>query len=317
MKNYKSLIGLGLMAASASVFATTCCEEEGHSSAEAAVLRQVDQQTRQINNIIAQHLYAQFANTFASQQGSVSLTNKMAASADSSSVTPWGSLNIFSLTADSATDGLAQNVYQFIGGVDKRFGDLFIGTTLTYAYGDTDILGGRTDSHNVALNPYIAYKLTDYLFLSGILGYDYTSADKLANLDNHEYLAEANINAYKVIDSVILKGRAGVRYSHFDTTFNNSGTENGSDAILAIVDVEAGYSFDNGAMVFTGFNYQYNSRNRVGALPLNGEQNAFYFRAGAEYQISDGLSINAKIETDLNDSQYSLIAGTLGFRMEL
>jgi hypothetical protein len=253
--------------------------------------------------------------------------NKVSASADSNSYMPdtvWGETNITSLTEHKKNQpGFASNIYQFTGGLDKRHGDLFYGAALTYAYTDNNLVGNTDNTmHTVGITPYMAYKINDFLFASALGSYYYSNTSGNAgmrNIDTHDYSGEANINAFKVIDAFTLKGRAGVRYKHANSSQKGGmiGRDNTFDEITGIVDAQLDYKFDNGLTLYTGALYNHYAREASAASSLVRGNDVVWMRYGAEYPVTKGFLIGAKIENDLNDKQTNYLTGSINFRLEL
>lgn len=254
--------------------------------------------------------------------------NKGAASADSRSYKPdivWGEVNISQITEESGNVNIADfdsDIYQFIGGLDNNYNDLFYGMALTYAYAEHEVASNNDSTmHTVGVTPYVAYKFTDYLFASGLASYYYShtnNINNIADIDIHDYEIEGNINAFKVIHSVILKGRAGVRYKHVNTSIINApiGGDNTFDELIWIGDAEIGYRFDNGLSIFTGALYEHYDR-EASETSVRTRDNIFLMRYGVDYAVSKDFSLGAKIENDLNDEDRDYFTGTVHFRLEL
>jgi hypothetical protein len=252
--------------------------------------------------------------------------NKGAASADSDNYNPdavWGETNLSSLTEHDKTPGFASNIYQFTAGLDKRQGDFFYGAALTYAYTDNNLVAD-TDNvmHTVGITPYIAYKINDYLFASGLASYYYSNTSHIAgtrDINTHDYQGEANINTFKVIDAFTLKGRAGVRYKHTSSSQKGGavGRDNTFDEIVGIVDGQIDYKFESGLTLFTGVLYNHYAREASRISTLVTGEDVVWMRYGAEYPVTKGFVIGAKIENDLNDKQTNYLTGSLNFRLDL
>lgn len=278
---------------------------------------------RTTSNTVNQHIMDKVVREYTSE----AKVNKGAASADSSDYKPdgvWGETNLSSLTEhNSKVTGFASNIYQFTGGLDKRQGDLFYGAALTYAYTDNNLtLNTDNVMHTVGITPYVAYRINDYLFASGLASYYYSNTSGSAgarNIDTHDYQGEANINAFKVIDAVTLKGRAGVRYKHANSSQRGAaaGRDNTFDEVTGIVDAQVDYKFNNGLTLFTGALYNHYTREASGASTLVRGNDVVWMRYGAEYPVTKGFVVGAKIENDLNDRQINYLTGSLNFRLEL
>jgi hypothetical protein len=252
--------------------------------------------------------------------------NTGSASADSNRYKPdnvWGETNITSLTEhDNKIPGVANNIYQFTAGTDKRQGDFFYGAALTYAYTDSNqTCNNDSTVHTIGITPYVSYKINDYLFASGLASYYYsnTSSSNTNKIDTHDYLGEVNINIFKVIDSFILKGRAGMRYKHTNSSLKGGfvGRDNSFDEIVGVVDGQIDYRFDNGLTLFTGALYNHYARENSGASSLTRNNDVVWMRYGAEYPVSKGFLVGAKIENDLNDTHMNYLTGSINFRLEL
>ncbi len=275
---------------------------------------------RTTSNLTNQHIMDKVVHEYGSNSPG-------AASGDSNDYKPdavWGETNLSSLTEhNSKVPGFASNIYQFVGGLDKRHGDLFYGAALTYAYTDNNLIA-NTDNvmHTVGVTPYMAYKINDFLFASGLASYYYSNTSGSAgtrNIDTHDYQGEANINAFKVLGSFTLKGRAGVRYKHTNSSQKGApvGRDNTFDEVTGIVDAQVDYKFDNGLTLFTGALYNHYTREASGASTLVRGNDVVWMRYGAEYPVTKTLMVGAKIENDLNDRFTNYLTGSLNFRLEL
>jgi hypothetical protein len=277
-------------------------------------------------SVLNQHITSQIA-----AQSPLSLAaksqNTQSASADASTspVTFWGETNFSNLTDHNKKFGeFSTNIYQFTGGFDKRHGDVFYGSTLTYAYSDNSLPNNSSSTmHTVGVTPYIAYKINDYLFASGLASYNYSNTSNTVGfkneIDTHDYSGEANINAFKVMDAFTLKGRAGVRYKHAFSSQKTGGFGRDStfDEVTGIVDAQLDYRFDNGITIYSGALYNHYVREASGAsMKINGND-VVWMRYGAEYAVRKGLLVGAKIENDLNDKTTNYLTGSLNVRLEI
>jgi len=244
--------------------------------------------------------------------------NKMAASSDkNSSLSFWGTSNLTQISADQG-DHFDTDIYQFTAGFDKAMGNLFIGSSIAYAHTEDEQSTTTSTSDTVGFTPYAAYKINDYLFASGLAGYLYTHTNRVDggnDQDTHDYLTEVNMNAFKVINSFILKGRMGVRYKHTITSVDNGGSrDNSFDELTWVGDGEIGYQLTNKLRLFTGLLYEYYDREASGASTRVRDSIAF-MRYGAEYPMSNDLTIGAKIQHDINDEDSDYITGSINARL--
>jgi len=268
--------------------------------------------TRKTTNAIAKRISANVSRVFSGTGGS----------SDSSSdgLAFWGTSIISQITEDDNGKAHRDNdIYQFIGGFDKSVGDLFFGSALTYAYSEHEQAGLDSYSNTIGVTPYVAYKLTDFMYTSALAGYNYTGAIASgADTDIHDYYTEANLSVFKKINSFMLKGRAGVRYTHSFASIKTGG-DNSSDELTWIGDAEVGYEFDNGLTTYTGVLFEHYDREASGTgfSSTAYHEGVFFMRWGADYPIADKISIGANIETDLNDHDSSLVSGGINIRMEM
>ncbi|NOQ14587.1 MAG: autotransporter outer membrane beta-barrel domain-containing protein [Methyloprofundus sp.] len=275
-----------------------------------ALAAQSSQITRHTTNMIAQRLSRNITKFFTEAESE----NKIAGSSDveGKNTALWGSFNYLSLTTDTGSSDIDTGIYQFLGGFDKAVGNLFFGTALTYAYTEHEITGLDTTTHTGGITPYVAYKLNDFMFISGLVGYNYTGVISPGpGTGLHEIYTEADLSVFKEINSFMLKGRAGIRYSHNflsdDFDFNNTS----ADLLTYIVDTELDYRFDFGLTAYTGILYEFYDRD------ILRDESVVYMRFGADYQITDDLSIGAIVETDLYGQYTSIVSGGVNIRLEI
>ncbi len=244
--------------------------------------------------------------------------NKMAASSDAKSdLSFWGTSNLTQISEDQGTH-FDTDIYQFTAGFDKAMGDFFFGSSLAYAHTEDEQGTTTSTSDTVGFTPYAAYKINDYLFASGLAGYLYTHTNRVDggnDQDTHDYVTEGNLNAFKVIDKFILKGRVGVRYKHTITSVDNGGArDNSFDELTWVGDGEVGYLVTDKLRVYTGLLYEYYDREASGASSRVRDSIAF-MRYGAEYPISNDLTVGAKIQHDINDEDSDYITGSINARL--
>ena len=244
--------------------------------------------------------------------------NTMAASSDKNSdLSFWGTSNLTQISEENGTH-FDTDIYQFTAGFDKAMGNLFVGSSLAYAHTEDEQGTTTSTSDTVGFTPYAAYKINDYLFASGLAGYLYTHTNRVDggnDQDTHDYLTEVNMNAFKVINSFILKGRMGVRYKHTITSVDNGGSrDNSFDELTWVGDGEIGYQLTNKLRLFTGLLYEYYDREASGAS-IRVRDSIAFMRYGAEYPVSNDLTIGAKIQHDINDEDRDFITGSINARL--
>jgi len=245
--------------------------------------------------------------------------NTMAASSDKNSkLSFWGTTNLTQIS-EAQGSHFDTDIYQFTGGFDKSMGNLFFGTSLAYAHTEDEQGSTPSTSDTVGFTPYAAYKINDYLFASGLAGYMYTHTNKVdggSDLDTHDYLTEVNMNAFKVINSFILKGRMGVRYKHTISSpeIGSAGRDNSFDELTWVGDGEIGYKMNDKLRVYTGLLYEYFDR-EASAVSSRVRDSIAFMRYGAEYAVSNDLTVGAKIQHDINDEDSDYITGSFNARL--
>ncbi len=244
-----------------------------------------------------------------------SLDNTIAASSDGGSdLSFWGTSNLTQISEDQGSH-FDTDIYQFTVGIDKAMGDFFFGSSLAYAHTEDEQGTTTSTSDTVGFTPYVAYKINDYLFASGLAGYLYTHTNQVDggnDLDVHDYVTEANLNAFKIIDKFVLKGRVGVRYKHTITSPETAiaGRDNSFDELTWVGDGEVGYLVTDKLRIYSGLLYEYYDREASGASSRVRDSIAF-MRYGAEYPLSNDLTIGAKIQHDINDEDNDYITGSI------
>ncbi len=283
------------------------------------------QVVRQTTTEVTQHLASEISRSFGffSQP-----QNNLGASSDSDNYLPdvfWGKGSYTNLSDDGQTANYVTDLYQFVGGVDKRFGDFYVGTALTYVYGDTRGTNNSNTSNTIGVTPYAAYKINDNIFVSGLVGYNYTHVngkDGDNDADVHDYLGEINLNGFYAIDSFIVKGRAGFRYKHNFTSLVDS-IDADFDEIVWIGDVEFGYNVNESLTVYTGALYEYrdqesyNTSNLAGANSSVIHDGTVFIRAGFDYKVASNTYLGLNANTEVNDEDNDLYTVGFNFRIEL
>jgi len=292
----------------------------GGGAAVAAQVEQSRQIVRVTNNIVSQHLATEVASAFSYMP--YFDENKIAASSDQKKSQPaafWGTVSLSEIHEESGIN-FDTDIYQFVGGLDKRIGDFFIGSALTYAYSETEQKGADSNSQVFGITPYAAYSVTDYMFISGLAGYNYTYIrEEISGNDTdvHDYTLEGNLNFYKTFyEALILKSRLGGRFHHTYVSSQGKSADATADEVMWIGDVEMGYRFQNNLISFVGLNYEYFDREESSQKKVE-HDGILYMRGGFDYPISSTLTLGAKVQTDLNDEDTDLINGSVTIRMAL
>lgn len=280
------------------------------------------------SGVIANHMSNMVFNVFGFDMNATATNPKTGAISDSSSqYTPdtfWGKHVYSNLTEDGKNLGYDTDLYQFIGGVDKRLGDFFVGSALSYVYGETKQTGNNGSTHTIGITPYVTYKINSFLYASGLAGYNYTSvngAEGDKDADVHNYNGELTLSAFKAFDSFLVKSRGGLRYTHSFTSLE--GTVDGSyDQLTWIGDIEFGYNITNKIHLFTGVLYEYIDKEATvgNHILIKNEvthDGVAYFRAGAKYRVNERLSFGLDVSSDLNDEGNDIMSFGASARLEL
>jgi len=283
------------------------------------------QQSRQIvratNSLISQHLATEVASAFTFIP---LIGNPLGASADPDNSSPlafWGTTSITEIHEDSRNvASFDTDIYQFVGGFDKQLGQVFIGTALTYAYGETEQTGQDSNSQVFGVTPYLAYQLTDFMFVSGLVGYNYTYVkdESFGNdSDVHDYIIESNLNFYKTfMDAIIVKSRVGTRFHHTYVGSTDKSLDATTDELIWLGDLELGYHFQNKLTTYVGTYYEYFDR-ESSANHFKEHDGILYMRGGFDYPISDKLTLGGKVQADLTDEDTDIITGSVNLRLAM
>ncbi|NOQ77343.1 MAG: autotransporter domain-containing protein [Methylococcaceae bacterium] len=286
------------------------------------------QQSRQIvratNSLIAQHLATEVSNAFSFTPGLSQQETSLGASSDENNSSPiafWGTISLSEIHEDN--DNVASfdtDIYQFVAGFDKKIGKLFIGTALTYAYGETEQTGQDTTSQVIGVTPYIAYQLTDFMFISGLAGYNYSYIkDENFNNDSdvHDYIIESNLNFYKTfMDSIIVKTRMRARFHHTYVSSTDNPLDATTDELLWLGDLELGYHFQNNLTTYVGTYYEYFDR-EASTHHFKEHDGILFMRGGFDYPLTHNLTLGGKVQADLTDEDTDIITGSINIRLAM
>jgi len=286
------------------------------------------QQSRQIvratNSLIGQHLATEVSNAFTFMPGLLEQETSIGASSDKKNDSPlafWGTTSLSEIHEDNSNVAdFDTDIYQFVGGFDKQLGKLFIGSALTYAYGETEQVGQDTSSQVIGVTPYLAYQLTDFMFISGLGGYNY-SYIKDENFDNdsdvHDYILESNLNFYKTfMNSIIVKSRIGTRFHHSYVSSTNRPLDATTDELVWLGDFELGYRFQNSLTTHVGTYYEYFDREES-TYHTREHDGTLFMRGGFNYPIAHNLTIGGKVQADLTDEDTDIITGSINIRLAM
>lgn len=306
---------------------TSTSTSSSSSSSHQASETILDQQTRQIVRQISSYINDRVAADINPAFFGPGTENPAGASADGHSLMPdslWSAFSWSRLSNDGTTPtgNFDTDIYQTTTGIDKKIGNFYFGTTLTYA-GSSSAINPSTQgsSHNVGLTPYAAYVFNKNLFLSAMTGYNYnTNSYRGAQPESEAdaYQTELDLNGLHVIDQWFMKGKIGARYLHTHSKFDpviagGAVTRTNQDGWTYLVDSQIGYSFKNGLRAFSGVLYEYNN-----PKPNKGRADGvFYYSGGVDYSVNKKLTLGTSVQTDLNNPQVDLTTVALTARLNL
>lgn len=293
---------------------------EGHHIIE-------EERGRNIARQISSNIFNRVSNQLLSQENAMYTANlgqtPLAASADKGSILDavWTNVSWTEISNDGISAQGDDDIYQFTAGVDKRFGNLFVGLTTSYAYTENEVggVGSQGDVHSVDVTPYVAFVLSKNIFLSATTSYNYTRTEPDVvgvnnDKDTDEYKTEVTINGVKSINNWFVKGRAGGRYRHTDDSFdagNGAGLDNDQDEWTYLVDTEVGYIVSKGLRFYGGALYEY-------VKTEDGEDDGvLYMSTGIDYSVSQDLSVGLKYRTDVNNEDVDFHTVGLNLRLAL
>lgn len=294
-----------------------------------------DQRTRQVVRQISSYINTRIARDINPEFFGPGQSNPQGASGDGKSLMPdslWTAFSWSRLNNNGNSNGTFDvDIYQATAGVDKNFGNFYLGTTLNYAGSDDNLkTAGLTGAnHTVGVTPYAAYVFNKNFFISGLSGYNYSTTSYQGGAPSVEadaYQTELDLNTLHVIDHWFMKGKVGTRYLHMYSkadAFNGNpvpraAAKTNLDSWTYLADFEAGYSFDMGLRAFTGILFEHNDSPNANFLFGTNRytgNNIFYYSAGADYSFSKKLTLGAKVQTDLNNNAVDLTTVNLNMRM--
>ncbi len=300
----------------------TLAEQQAIAQLELEAQRS-QQVIRQTTVEISQHLASEIPRSFGFS------ANPLGASADEpSTFLPdvfWGKASYTNLSDDDGPRDYVTDLYQFVGGIDKQIGDFYVGSALTYVYGDSRQTGNSNNSNTIGITPYLAYKINQNFFASALAGYNYTHINGTSNnndADVHDYYGEFNLNGFYVLDSFIFKGRAGLRYKHNFTSLKNS-LDSDFDELVWLGDAELGYTVNESLTVYTGTLYEYRDREAYNTSPFRGVSSSkihdgvVYVRAGFDYHVATDVYLGLSALTEVTDEDNDIYTVSFNVRIEL
>jgi len=293
----------------------------GSVSSAAAITEQSSQVIRATTTLISQHLAGAVASAFSFTPA---IGNKASASADQEQESPisfWGTSALSEIHEDSGTvANFDTDIYQFVGGFDKKIGKFFVGSALTYVYAETEQTGQDSSSHVFGITPYGAYQITDFMFISALAGYNYTHiTDEVFNTDTdvHDYILESDLNFYKTFfNAIIVKSRIGTRFHHTYVSSLSNGLDASTDELIWLGDFELGYRFQNQLTTYVGTYYEYFDR-ESSSFQIKEHDGILFIRGGISYPLTNNLTLGGTVQADLTDEDTDIITGSINIRLAM
>lgn len=226
--------------------------------------------------------------------------------------TGWVAPSYISLEPDSDFDDVDQNtdIYQFVGGLDKRIGSFYVGLSAGYARTEfhsersfgADFFRVETDTDNGNFAPYAAWLINDNIFLTLLAGYAREDVERTAVLrfDDRVFSSSSSFSANMPftdlsvtgilpVDSLVLTGRIGHRFANF----NPDDFDDDFNVNTLYVNGEVGYRIGRLLPYFRTI-YE-------GLIPEEGDYvDLVFVGAGATYDFSDAFSAGLSYQTELN-----------------
>jgi Autotransporter beta-domain len=196
------------------------------------------------------------------------------------------------------------DIYQVVGGADKRLGSFYVGASAGYARGETHVSTRESfdgfvfddefdvGTHNPSFSPYAAYHIDENFFLTAIAGYSRAQIDDSPS-DADSAFTDLSVTGLLAVNQWVVTGRFGHRfaYSVFDDL--PSFVDDDSFENTLYVTGEVGYRIDRWLPHFRA-NYEH-------IIPEEGDDADFVFvGVGASYDFSDVFSAGLAYNTELN-----------------
>jgi len=203
------------------------------------------------------------------------------------------------------------DIYQFVGGIDKRLGSFYAGASAGYARTEPDFFGLESGTDNASFSPYAAYLINDNVFVTGIAGYAREEFDddddrSLFNIDPSADTAFTDLSVTGVLplSQWVVTGRAGHRFAYTKLVDVPS--------VFVIDDFEIPVAIDDDSFVNTlyvtgevGYRIErflpYFRTIYEHLIPDEGDNSELVFvGVGATYDVSDTVSAGLSYQTELN-----------------
>ncbi|MGH8565876.1 MAG: autotransporter domain-containing protein [Gammaproteobacteria bacterium] len=203
------------------------------------------------------------------------------------------------------------DIYQFVGGIDKRLGSFYAGASAGYARTEPEFFGLESGMDNASFSPYAAYLINDNVFVAGIAGYAREEFDddddrSLLNIDPSADTAFTDLSVTGVLplSQWVVTGRAGHRFAYtklvdvpcvfvIDDFGIPVAIDDDSFVNTLYVAAEVGYRVDRFLPYFRTI-YEH-------LIPDELDNSELVFvGVGATYDVSDTVSAGLSYQTELN-----------------
>lgn len=197
------------------------------------------------------------------------------------------------------------DIYQVVGGADKRLGSFYVGASAGYARDETQVSTRASfdglvfdnefdfGAHNPSFSPYAAYLINENLFVTGIAGYSRAEIDD-SRFDADSAFTDLSVTGLLAVNQWVVTGRFGHRfaYSVFDDLSSFVDDDDSFENTLYVTG-EVGYRIDRWLPYFRT-NYEH-------IIPEEGQDTDLVFvGVGATYDFSDVLSAGLAYNSEVN-----------------
>lgn len=249
----------------------------------------------------------------------------------------------FSIGGDTVTIDTNIDIFQATAGLDHRFGDFFAGLSTSYARANATVsatspaianidttefssaggtsgvsatIAGNTikasaSSNSYAVNPYVGYMITPYIYPLAIVGYTRSEVVD-ADIGADTFSSDVSINYADRIDHWIARGKVGWRYLRISVDVPDVDTPS-VDQHTFYAGATVGYKTGMFLPYFMG---QYerllnNTDTPDGITGLSIDPNFLYLTAGVDIDVMPDLTIGAagqaEVLNSLTDSYSAIV----------
>lgn len=201
------------------------------------------------------------------------------------------------------------DIYQVVGGADKRLGSFYAGASAGYARAEAEAFGFDFGAHSPSFSPYAAYIVNDNVLVTGIVGYSRTEIDD-NEIATDSAFTDLSLTGLLPVNHLIVTGKFGHRFAYTDLEDAPSFVDDDSFVNTLYLMGEAGYRIDRWLPYFRA-TYEH-------LIPEEGEDSELVFiGVGTSYDFSDIFSAGLSYQTELNhldDFNYNQAVLDIRFR---